>query len=243
MLFNLDDLKGMKLQALDGEIGKCVDFLFDDEHWTIRYMDARAGSWLMGKRVLISPISLRSPDWSGGHLPVRLRREQVRESPSLAEDQPVSRQFEAEFFRYYNYGNYWIGNAVWGAGVLPGELENLYMEQTQHEEQDNHLRSLKEVTGYKVLCGDEKQGHLDGVLVDADSWLIRYLIVDTGQWLAHERVVIPPRWTSDISWSGHSLSLCVGRQQVEAAPRYTATAPVSAADEQRFRQHFDQSKH
>ena len=74
MLFNLEALKGMTLLALDGEIGKCIDFLFDDQHWVVRYMDARAGNCLLGRRVLISPISLLPPNWQSGQLPVRLSR-------------------------------------------------------------------------------------------------------------------------------------------------------------------------
>jgi len=239
MLFSIDELKGMKLQALDGEIGKCVDFLFDDEHWAVRYMDARAGNWLTGQRVLISPISLQLPDWEAGTLPVKLTREQIKDSPSLAEDQPVSREFERNFFKFYGYGYYWMGNAVWGAGVLPSELENLYMANTADDQgEDNHLRSMKEVTRYNVVSNDEKVGHLSGMLVDGNEWLIRYFVVDTGSWLSHERVVVPPDWMQDISWSDRSLTLRVRRDMVEAAPRFHDGAPVTSEAESRYRRYF-----
>ncbi len=243
MLFNLEELKGMKLLALDGEIGKCVDFLFDDRHWAVRYMDARAGNWLTGRRVLISPISLQPPNWPSSQLPVRLSREQIKDSPSLAEDEPVSREFEREFFKFYGYGYYWMGSAAWGAGVLPSELENLPgTDERDEDRRENHLRSLKEVSGYHLMFNDDKVGQLDGALVDAESWMIEYLVVDRGSLLSSELVVIPPQWLGEISWSGHSVPLLVGKSLLETAPEYGDGAPVAADEEERIRQHFDDDR-
>ena len=58
MLNKAKTLKGYKLDSLDGEIGKVKEFYFDDQHWAIRYLVADTGSWLMGRRVLISPYAL-----------------------------------------------------------------------------------------------------------------------------------------------------------------------------------------
>jgi len=74
---SVNDLKGLKLRATDGEIGNVDQFYFDDETWTIRYLVVNAGSWLVGRMVLISPISLGKVDWSAGHLEVTLTRKQV----------------------------------------------------------------------------------------------------------------------------------------------------------------------
>ena len=58
MLTKAKTLKGYKLDSLDGEIGKVKEFYFDDQHWTIRYLVADTGNWLMGRQVLISPYAL-----------------------------------------------------------------------------------------------------------------------------------------------------------------------------------------
>ena len=39
MLRSLKDLKGYSLHALDGEIGKCSDFIFDDQRNELRLYD------------------------------------------------------------------------------------------------------------------------------------------------------------------------------------------------------------
>ena len=94
MLRNVSIILNFSLLAEDGEIGRCKDFLFDDEKWAIRYMVADTRKWLPGRKVLISPISLGAVDWSTRLFQVELTRRQVEDSPLLDEDAPVSRQYE-----------------------------------------------------------------------------------------------------------------------------------------------------
>jgi len=51
-------LYGDKLAASDGEIGQVKDFYFDDQNWVMRYLVVDTGSWLSGRKVLISPPCL-----------------------------------------------------------------------------------------------------------------------------------------------------------------------------------------
>jgi hypothetical protein len=101
MLRNVKDLRGYALRATDGVIGKVDDFYFDDEDWGIRYLVVETGTWLSGRKVLISPMSLGHAGWMGRQLPVALTRRQVERSPDIDTRKPVSRQHEAEYSRYY----------------------------------------------------------------------------------------------------------------------------------------------
>ena len=58
MLYRAKTLENYKLKGKDGEIGKAKEFYFDDNYWTIRYLVADTGNWLVGRQVLISPYSL-----------------------------------------------------------------------------------------------------------------------------------------------------------------------------------------
>ena len=107
MLSNLSELRHYVIEAIDGEIGRCHDFLFDDRHWTIRYMVADTRKWLPGRKVLISPISLESPDWQGKRFPVKLTREQVKDSPEYNPIAPVDRSYERIVYNYYGIPPYW----------------------------------------------------------------------------------------------------------------------------------------
>ena len=67
------DLKGNTIVATDGDIGKVNDFYFDDKSWTIRYLVADTGNWLLGRKVLLSPIAVGKADFSSGRFNVRFR--------------------------------------------------------------------------------------------------------------------------------------------------------------------------
>src|SRR5688572_11619389 len=101
MLRKATDLMGLKLGARDGEIGRVKDFYFDDQTWTVRYLVADTGTWLTGRRVLISPFAFEGLDPEHKHINVKLTREQIERSPSIDEHKPVSRQFESDYARHY----------------------------------------------------------------------------------------------------------------------------------------------
>ena len=140
------DLKGNTIVATDGDIGKVDDFYFDDKSWTIRYLVADTGNWLLGRKVLISPIALGKADLSRERLNVTLTKKQVEESPSIDTDKPVSRQHEAYYHDYYGYPYYWSGPYLWGPMYYPGlpvaDQERIEERRAEREEAgDLHLRS------------------------------------------------------------------------------------------------------
>ena len=149
---SVKDLKGYGIGATDGDIGKLDDFYFDDEAWTIRYLVADTGNWLLGRKVLISPIALGKADLSGERLNVTLTKKQVEESPSIDTDKPVSRQHEAYYHDYYGYPYYWSGPYLWGPMYFPqlSDADQKRIEERRAEREeagDLHLRSAANVTG------------------------------------------------------------------------------------------------
>ena len=119
MLRSMKDLENYAIGATDGKIGQVKDFFFDDEGWVIRYLVVDTGSWLSGRQVLISPISVHRPNWAERSLPVAITKEQVKNSPDIDADQPVTRQHETQYLAYYGYPSYWGGPGIWGEGMYP----------------------------------------------------------------------------------------------------------------------------
>jgi hypothetical protein len=85
MLYSVKTLKGCKLDARDGQIGKANEFYFEDRHWAIRYLVADTGSWLAGGQVLISARSLVGVDREDREIAVDLTRKKIEDSPSLVD--------------------------------------------------------------------------------------------------------------------------------------------------------------
>ena len=119
MHYRVKNLKGYAIGATDGDIGKLADFYFDDEFWTIRYLVAETGNWLLNRKVLISPFALGKADLSKERVNVALTKKQVEESPSMDTDMPVSGQHEALYLDYYGYPYYWEGPLLWGPTAYP----------------------------------------------------------------------------------------------------------------------------
>jgi hypothetical protein len=182
MLRKLTDLQGYAIRATDDFIGTVSDFYFDDDDWGVRYLIVDTGKWLSGRKVLISPLAIGPPDWTTRGL----TKAQVERSPDIDTRKPVSRQHEAEYFRYYGYPYYWSGAGLWGMGGYPGSLttqgritEDVKAHATHATPapDDCHLRSSKAVIGYHIKATDGDIGHLEDLLVDDYTWAIRYLIV------------------------------------------------------------------
>jgi hypothetical protein len=122
MLRSLKALEGYTVHATDGDIGKVVNFLMDDERWSVRYLVVDTGSFLEGRRVLVSPISFREVDWAPHRFHLDLTMDKVKNSPSIDVDKPVSRQHERDYLRYYDYSSYWGYSGLWGMGAYPSLL-------------------------------------------------------------------------------------------------------------------------
>jgi hypothetical protein len=178
MLRSTNVLKNYVLEAVDGELGRCKDFLFDDQRWVVRYMVADTHKWLPGRKVLIGVISLGKPDWDRKRFPVHLTREAVEASPPLDDAAPVSRIEERRWARHYGYGVYWAGPETWGGVVYPHELR----DQTLPEVADDdpgvsvHIRSTREVIGYQVHAIDGVVGRVTDFVLDDTNWRVSHML-------------------------------------------------------------------
>ncbi len=255
MLRNLRDLQDYAIRATDGDIGQVKDFYLDDEAWVIRYLVVETGSWLSSRKVLISPIALGHSDPQEKILSASITREQVKNSPDIDTNKPVSRQHESLYLSYYAYPLYWGGPGLWGAGTHPNlimpefvstpsviepRLDNVDVDASaaQHNRDDTHLRSCKVVMGYHIHASDGEIGHVHGMLFDEEAWAIRYLIVNTSNWWIGHQVLIAPDWIHDVSWIDGTVSLNVTRQQVKDAPRYDSSIQVDRTHEASVYKHY-----
>jgi sporulation protein YlmC with PRC-barrel domain len=246
MLRNVKDLRGYAIRASDGMIGRVDDFYFDDEDWGVRYLVVDTGSWLAGRKVLISPIAVGHAGWMARRLPVALTRAQVEHSPDIDTRRPVSRQHEAQYFGYYGYPYYWSGAGLWGMGAYPGSLttqgeveENLKAHGAHAAPDDCHLRSSNAVIGHHVAATDGDIGHLEDLLVDDHTWAIRYLVVNTSNWWRGHRVLVAPEWIQDVSWPEAKVSVDLTRQAVKDAPPYESAAKLDRQLEEAVHEHYN----
>ena len=76
MLRTAGHMKGVTIEAIDGDIGSVQDLYFDDRTWTVRYLVVDTGTWLPGRQVLISPFAFQ-PVPGASRLRTALTKEQI----------------------------------------------------------------------------------------------------------------------------------------------------------------------
>jgi len=246
MLHSIKKIHNYVLKAEDGEIGRCKDLLFDDNFWAVRYMMADTGKWLPGRQVLLSPISLGKPDSESKTFQVRLTKKQIEEAPGIDEDAPVSRQHEILWMQYYNWPYYWSGPYVWGPVGYPGMLRDKKLiehDNIDEDTGDNHLRSVHEVTGYHIQTKDDEVGHVADFILDDETWIIRYMVVDTRNWLPGKKVLVPPTWIDSVDWATNKVTVNLTIKEIKDSPEYDPSTLINREYEERLYNFHDRLKY
>lgn len=245
MLYRVKDIIGGSIKAGDGEIGHIRDIFFDDHSWMVRYFIIQTGSWLNGQQVLLRPSALipgTAPDYE---FQTELTRTQVKDSPPLSSDLPVSRQYEDRLHTYYGWNPYWDqpsynGFGIYahpyidGLGFYPYSNDSVEYRELREAKvrdavnSDRHLRSFKEVEGYALEATDGKIGYIENAFIDSPCWRMSHLVIDTRKWLLGKHVVVDSGWVRRIDWFREQVSVGLSREQVKDSPLYN---PASFLDE------------
>jgi sporulation protein YlmC with PRC-barrel domain len=249
MLWNASAIKGYAIAASDGRLGTVNDFLFDDARWTVRWLVVDTGTWLSGRKVLLPPSVLEHLHPTEHEFPVTLTKQQVKDSPDIDCDRPVSRQMETHVYDYYGRDPYWGTDLYMGGlGYLGGPMMGSYPIESRRRQQDiadmqrsdgdPHLRSIEAVTGYHIHASDGEIGHVEDFLVDDTDWSIHYLVVDTKNWWPGKKVLISPRSAQSVNWTDRLVNLNVDRQRVKDSPIYDASTTVDQVYETHFHSYY-----
>ena len=251
MLISGSSLKGLAVEAKDGKIGVVSDVLFDDRTWKSRWMVVDTSHWLTGRKVLVHPSAMAQPDFARMEIAVHLTKQQVKDSPDVQRDEPVSRQMQESLYGYYGTdplwggGNY-FGGAMGGMGWPLGATRShaggdlLYADQAPLEDEgDPHLRSLTAVTGYHLEAADGPIGHIENFMMDTQTWGIRYMAVDTRNWWPGQHVLVSPYAVKSINWLDREVVVDITQAQVKASPPWSPADLVERAYEERLHGYYN----
>jgi uncharacterized protein YrrD len=221
---NLSLLIGSPMEATDGEMGKVEDFYFEDHAWIIVYLIVKTGNWLSGRKVLISPHALIKGKDRSGTFPVNLTKEQIKNSPDIDTELPVSRQQEIALHQYYPWQSYWgtgfYEGGIWGI-VAPPLVNPAPVKAAIG---DTHLRSTHAISGYHIETTDGELGHLRDFIIDDETWQIEYLVIEMHSWLSGKKVLIARKHIKEIQWAGSKVLVDVTSYALENSPAYEESA-------------------
>lgn len=223
---NLNQLIGFKMGATDGEIGEVKEFYFDDTNWNIRYLIVETGNWLYNKKVLIAPQALLAPDWDNKVFPINLTKEQIKNSPDIDTDKPISLSKEMEMYGHYEWQPYMgAGFFAGGSGALMNlnpviDEELIKMNDPDHKDFDPNLRSTARISGYYIHATDGDIGHVKDFIMDIETWKITYLVIDTHNWFGGKKVQISVRHVTEIQWENFSIIMDISKEYLKDCQAY-----------------------
>lgn len=237
MLERLDQVRQYAIEAKDGKIGSVSDIYFDEREWLIRYFVVLTGSWLLGRNVLLSPNVFKIRRDAEPRLTTELSQDMIRHSPSWNSHKPVSRQHEARLSEYYGWENYWVA----GTPAGPQSVSLVVPPQEEREkEQDPYLHSSKEVSHCGIESLNDSIGHVSDFIVDTKKWTIRYVIIDTGNWLPGKKVLISTDWIEGISWESKKVFVGLEKEKIKHSPVYDPDQ-LDAVYEENLYRHYGRS--
>lgn len=245
MLVSENEVYRYSIDTSDGEKGVLKQLYFDDEHWTIRYLVVDTHKWIPGRKVLLSPFSIEHLDHENRAISVSLTSNEVKNSPDIDTEQPISRKHEMEINRHFSWPYYWVGTGAWGSGMYPRPFmaedmveEDSPLQSSKDEEDENHLRSTKEIAGYHIHAIDGEIGHVKDFIFDEETWKLRYLIIDTRNLLPGKEVLLSTKWITDIYWQDRTVQVNVKKEDIRNAPEYRLNEPISRRFEEDLHTHY-----
>lgn len=220
MLHKTSQLYSQDAIATDGDVGNCVDIIMDDRLWAIRYLVINTGNWLNDRKVLISPTAVIQTKLSEDSISTRLTKNEIENSPPLDADAPVSREYEIQYNKYFGYHMYWLGPYLWGPSPDPygiiQPVDEIDIPTKDEIEQKNHLRSCKELTGYDAYALNDEIGKIEDFIFDERRWSIKYVVVNTGNWLFSDYAYIPVnKFSIEISWPDNKVTFNASADEVQ----------------------------
>lgn len=206
----LKHMFGYEVQAKDGRIGKVEDFLVEEATWTVRYMAVRTGGPLSGERALTPIGCVSSSNVDRRTVEVAFSKAELEGMSPPANVQTVSAEMETILKALYGGADYRRDRGLIRIGCdLP-----------QSRRAVSSLRSVKEITTYRIDTLEGPCGICTDLLADTESWTVPYLVVNTKEWIPHGHVLIPSAWVRHISWQDMQTDLGVHRLKIQHAQRF-----------------------
>jgi len=97
---------------------------------------------------------------------------------------------------------------------------------------------IKSLTGFTIRATDGEIGKVTDFYFDDITWTIRYLVVETGNWLLNRKVLITPEALLQCDWENETFPVNLTKGQIEKSPNTDTEQPVSRQQEIELYAHY-----
>lgn len=225
------DLIGCRVRTLDGESAALRDLVVDLRTWAVRYLAAETDAWAPGNQVLVATRSLAGVDEPSREIAVDLTFEQLRNSPSLASDSPITRDFEENYYRHYGWEDQWQADIDAETVEEPPGPTAPPAEEPMPAEANPDMPGLGRYEELRTWLGETSDGALVRplqLLVDDADWTLPYLEVLMDDLPIRERFLVARALVAWADPPAQRLHLAVTGEALRQAP----LRPYPAAGEE-----------
>jgi hypothetical protein len=120
-----------------------------------------------------------------------------------------------------------------GTGVLLGEADGL-----QARKGTIMLQQGSAFNGFTIEASNGRIGTVTDFLFDDATWKLRWLVVETGDWLKNRQVLVHPTSIEKADIAGRALLVKLTRRQVEDSPGIATDEPVSKQMEEKLYSYY-----
>ena len=96
------------------------------------------------------------------------------------------------------------------------------------------LHKAKTLNGYRLDSLDGEIGKVKEFYFDDQHWAVRYLVVDTGNWLTSRQVLISPYALAAVNKEEQHIAIDLTKKQIEESPSLESDKPVSRQFEEDY---------
>jgi PRC-barrel domain len=108
----------------------------------------------------------------------------------------------------------------------------------QHSEGVTMLRSVNDLIGFQLVVADGEIGYVEEFYFDDERWALRYVVVNTGNWLSGRRVLVSPFAVRQVEWENRQLHAALTKSQIEESPDIDTHKPVSRQMEAKYADYY-----
>ena len=91
------------------------------------------------------------------------------------------------------------------------------------------LHKTSKLRGFHLVATDGEIGHVDDFLFEEKTWVLRYLVVDTSNWIGGRSVLISPTAVEEIDSIDRRIRVGLTREQIAKSPS-VETADIALAE-------------
>ena len=91
--------------------------------------------------------------------------------------------------------------------------------------------SNDQLNEFTLHATDGAIGKVKDLFIDDETWAVRYLVVETGNWFTRHQVLIPTEALGSIVPDDKAIKVAIAREQVQRSPDVDCEMPVSRQHE------------